>query len=101
MTATQTTAARTESHWYAVVTFGSPTRYTEMALGNPSRVGRRVSRDLDEVQARAEALQGHVSDVRIVECRTRAQARAADISGGYERVVVAGCPNSASSERGW
>lgn len=69
--------------WYAVVTFGSPTSYTISMLGNPHRVGRRVSRDLDECEARAGALRGHVSDVRIVECPSRAAARNADIAGSH------------------
>lgn len=68
---------------YAVVTFGSPTRYTVAMLGDPSRAGRCVSRDLDACRARAAALRGHVSTVRIVECRTRDEARAADISGRH------------------
>lgn len=74
--------------WYTVVTFGTPTRYTRTVLGNPDRVGRRVSRDLDQVRERARALRGHVSDVRVLEARTRAEARNADIAGS---LPVVGC----------
>jgi hypothetical protein len=48
-----------------------------------------VSRDLDACYARARALRdAHCPDVRVVACSSRAEARAADISGPH-RVVQA------------
>jgi len=70
--------------WYKVVTFGSPTEHTISILGNPNRKGRTVSKNLDDCLKKFNALKGHVSCVRIIECPTRAEALEADISDGYD-----------------
>ena len=66
------------TRWYAVVSFGAPTPHTIRALGCPR--GPRVTRCLEKARQTAGSLRRHVSNVRILECRTRAEARDADIS---------------------
>ena len=62
--------------WFSVVTFSCG--------ATPQRIGRGVSQNRDECVRRAAALrQAHCPTVRVVQCRTRKEAREADISDSY------------------
>ncbi len=64
--------------YYAIVTFGSPSYGQTRSYYRSLKSARRDLRSLGG---------GSLTTARIVACSSRAQALAADISGGYDRVV--------------